>query len=339
MASAERAVPAPPGVDRGAVWRHVSLQNAPLILSLLILLGTTGLYIVFFNSNTGGLPGSFELTSLANTTLPLIFAALGQTVVVLTRGIDLSVGGMMDLSNSLAAAEMHATLGSELLWSAIIIAIGAAGGLLNGLLVVYARLQPILVTIATLSIFQGLAIAVLPQPGGAIPSAYTNVLTNPNQPTSLAYVALVILAWVAFRRSSFGIATFAVGNDQDAARARGIAVDRTKVCVYMLSGMLAAIAGLFLAASATAGDATTGDVYILQSIAAVVLGGISFAGGRGSGVGAVAGAFTLTLLVNVLFFAGINPLYQQFYQGLFLITAIVLGAGIARLGRAGRIGR
>jgi ribose transport system permease protein len=107
----------------------------------------------------------------------------------------------------------------------------------------------------------------------------------------------------------------------------------------MLSGMRAAVAGLFLAASATAGDASTGDVYILQSIAAVVLGGISFAGGRGSGIGAVAGAVTLTLLVNVLFFAGINPLYQQFYQGLFLITAIVLGAGIARAGRVGRVGR
>jgi ribose transport system permease protein len=336
MTGAEHLIAPPPGGDRRTVWRHISLQNAPLILSLLILLGTSGLYVVFFNSNTGGLPGSFELTSLVNTALPLIFAAIGQTVVVLTRGIDLSVGGMIDLSNSLAAAQMHATLGSEVLWSAIIIAVGAAGGLLNGLLVVYARLQPILVTIATLSIFQGLAIAVLPQPGGAIPNGYTNVLTNPNQPISLAYVAVVVLGWVAFRRSSFGIATFAVGNDQDAARARGIAVDRTKVGVYVLSGMLAATAGLFLAANATAGDATTGDVYILQSIAAIVLGGISFAGGRGSGVGAVAGAFTLTLLVNVLFFAGISPLYQQFYQGLFLITAIVLGAGIARLGRVGR---
>ncbi len=332
---AEQAIPTA-GPDRRLAWRHISLQNAPLILALLILVGTSGLYVIFFNSNTGGLPGSFELTSLVNTTLPLIFVAMGQTVVVLTRGIDLSVGGMIDLSNSLAAAEMHGSLGSEVLWSVIIIAVGAAGGLLNGLLVVYARLQPILVTIATLSIFQGLAIAVLPQPGGAIPNAYTNVLANPNEPTSLAFVAVVLVGWVVFRRSSFGIATFAVGNDQDSARARGIPVDRTKVAVYMLAGMLAAIAGLFLAASATAGDATTGDVYILQSIAAIVIGGISFAGGRGSGVGAVAGAFTLTLLVNVLFFAGINPLYEQFYQGLFLITAIVLGAGIARLARVGR---
>ncbi len=322
---------------RRDAWRHVSLQNAPLILALLILLGTTALYIIFFSAKIGGLPGSFELTSLVNTALPLVFAGVGQATVVLTRGIDLSVGGMIDLSNSLAAAQMGGSAASMVLWSAIIIAIGAAGGLLNGLLVVYARLQPILVTLATLSIFQGLALAVLPQPGGAIPNSYTNVLANPNQPTSLAYVVVVILAWVVFRRSSFGIAIFAVGNDEDAARARGIPVARTKVGAYVISGMLAAVAGLFLAATATAGDATTGDVFILQSIAAVVLGGISFAGGRGSAIGAVAGAFTLTLLVNVLFFAGINPLYQSFYQGLFLIVAIVLGAAVARLGQ--RVGR
>ncbi len=322
---------------RRDTWRHVSLQNAPLILALLILLGTTGLYIVFFSTKIGGLPGSFELTSLVNTALPLVFAGVGQAVVVLTRGIDLSVGGMIDLSNSLAAAHMGASVASMVLWSAIVIAIGAAGGLLNGLLVVYARLQPILVTLATLSIFQGLALAVLPQPGGAIPNGYTSVLANPNQPTSLVYVVVVVLGWVVFRRSSFGIAIFAVGNDQDAARARGISVARTKVGAYVVSGMLAGVAGLFLAATSTAGDATTGDVFVLQSIAAVVLGGISFGGGRGNVIGAVAGAFTLTLLVNVLFFAGINPLYQSFYQGLFLIVAIVLGAAVARLGQ--RVGR
>lgn len=322
---------------RRDAWRHFSLQNAPLMLALVILIGTAGLYVGFFSAKIGGLPGSFELTSLVNTALPLVFAAVGQAVVVLTRGIDLSVGGMIDFSNSLAAAKMGSSAASMVLWSAIIIAIGAAGGLINGLFVVYARLQPIVVTLATLSIFQGLALAVLPQPGGAIPSTYTKVLANPNQPTSLVYVVVVILGWIAFRRSGFGIAIFAVGNDEDAARARGIPVARAKVSAYMVSGMCAATAGLFLAATATAGDATTGDVFVLQSIAAVVLGGISFGGGRGSGVGAVAGAFTLTLLVNVLFFAGINPLYQTFYQGLFLIAAVVLGAAIARLGQ--RVGR
>ena len=320
---------------RRLAWRHISLENAPLILSLVILAGTTALYIGFFYGKLAAFPGSFELTSLVNTSLPLVFAAVGQTVVVVTRGIDLSVGGTIDLANSLAATEMGSSAASMILWSAIIICIGAAGGLINGLLVAYARLQPILVTLATLSIFQGLALAVLPQPGGVIPVGYTNTLTNPNQPTSIVFVVVVVLGWLAFRRSSFGISIFAVGNDAEAARARGLAVARTKVGAYVVSGALAATAGLFVAATSTAGDATTGDAFVLQSIAAVVLGGISFLGGRGSGVGAVAGAFTLTLLVNVLFFAGVNPLYQSFYQGMFLIVAVVLGAFVARLGRVG----
>src|ERR1700690_853502 len=266
---------------RRSSWQHFSLQNAGTLLALLILLGTVLLWIFYFHRKVGTFPGRFELTSLVNTATPLALAAIGQTLVVLTRGIDLSVGGVINLSKSLAASHMHSSLGSMIGWSIVVLLVGAAGGLVNGLVVAYARLQPILVTLATLSIFQGLALRVLPQPGGAIPNSYTNVLANPNQPTSLAYVVVVILAWVVFRRSSFGIAIFAVGNDEDAARARGIPVARTKVGAYVISGMLAAVAGLFLAATATAGDATTGDVFILQSIAAVVLGGISFAGGRG----------------------------------------------------------
>jgi len=104
-----------------------------------------------------------------------------------------------------------------------------------------------------------------------------------------------------------------------------------KIAAYVLSGMFAAAAGLFLAATTTSGDATSGDVFVLTSIAAVVLGGISFFGGRGNAVGTVAGAFVLTLLINVLFFANIDPLYQSFFQGLFLIVAVLLGTLIRRL--------
>jgi ribose transport system permease protein len=111
-------------------------------------------------------------------------------------------------------------------------------------------------------------------------------------------------------------------------------VRRVKVTAYALSGLLAAAIGLFLAASTTAGDPAAGDVYILTSIAAVVLGGIAFSGGRGSALGSIAGAFTLTVLTNVLFFAGIDPLYQSFFQGLFLFVAVLLGALLGRLVRA-----
>ena len=310
---------------------HFTIQSAPLLLALIILAGMTLLYIGLFYRDLSRLPGSFEWTTLVNTSMPLVCAAVGQSIVVLTRGIDLSVGGMIDLSNSIAATHMHDGAGSMVAWTLLVLLIGAAGGLLNGVLVAYGRLQPILVTLATLSIYQGLAIKVLPEPGGAVPIEYTKILANPNGPTGLVFVGVMIVLWLGLRRTRFGIGLFAIGNDQEAARAHGVPVLLVKVGAYVLSGVFAAAGGLFLAATTTAGDATSGDVFVLTSIAAVVLGGISFFGGRGSAIGAIAGAFVLTLLINVLFFAHIDPLYQSFFQGLFLIVAVLLGTMIRRL--------
>ena len=139
--------------------------------------------------------------------------------------------------------------------------------------------------------------------------------------------------WIALRRTATGVRIFAIGNDEYAARAHRIPVRRVKTTAYALAGMLAAASGLFLSATTTGGDAAAGDVYILTSIAAVVLGGVSFAGGRGSALGSIAGAFILTILTNVLFFAGIDPLYQSFFQGLFLFVAVLLGSALGSLMR------
>jgi ribose transport system permease protein len=314
-------------------FQHFTIQSAPLLLALIILAGMVALYVGLFYRQLSRLPGSFEWTSVVNTSMPLVFAAVGQSIVVLTRGLDLSVGGMIDLTNSLAATHMHSSTGSMLGWSLLILLIGAAGGAINGVLVAYGRLQPILVTLATLSIYQGLAIKVLPEPGGAVPLEYTKILANPNGPWGLVFVGVIVVFWILFRRTRFGVDVFAIGNDQEAARAHGVRVRLVKIGAYVLSGTFAAAGGLFLAATTTAGDATSGDVFVLTSIAAVVLGGISFFGGRGSAVGTVAGAFVLTLLINVLFFANINPLYQSFFQGLFLVVAVLLGTLIRRLVR------
>jgi ribose transport system permease protein len=313
------------GKRRGR-WSHFLAQNVPLLLAFFILAGTVVFYMVLFYASLGRFPGNFELTSTTNSAMPLVFATVGQTIVFLCRGIDLSVGGMMDISNSLAAVKMQGHgIGSMAGWSAIILLIGAVGGLLNGLLVAVGRLQPIVVTLATLSIFQGIAIKLLPQPGGKIPPSYTAFLTNTGYPSALLVVALLALFWLIFRRTSFGVAIYAIGNDEEAARANGVPTTRTRVGAYVMGGIFAAAAGLFLAATTTGGDATAGDSFTLTSIAAAFLGGTTIFGGRGSALGSIAGAFVLSILTSVLFFAGIDPLYQSFYQGLFLILAVVAG--------------
>ena len=308
-------------------------QNIGLVLALTMLIVAVLLYCLVYWIEQQALPGKFELTSTVNNTMSLVLCGMGQAFVVLTRGLDLSIGGIMDLANALAAVHIKDSIGSMIGWSILILAIGAALGLINGLLVAVGRLQPILVTLATLSIYQGVAIRVLPQPGGSIPPIFSSVLVNPNQPTALVYVLVVALIWYAFRRSSLGVSIFALGNDEQAARANGIDTVRAQVAAFTLSGLMSGAAGLFLAATATAGDATTGNGFTLSSIVAVVLGGMNLFGGRGSGIGVIAGAFVTTMIVNILFFSNIDPLYQSFYEGLFLVIAVVLGSLISRIMR------
>jgi ribose transport system permease protein len=311
--------------------RYGFAQNVPLILALTILFALFALYVGLFHGQLKTYPGVFEWTSIVNTAMPTVLVAVGQTIVVITRGIDLSLGGIIDVSNSLAAVHMHSSLGSMVAWSVIVLLLGMVCGTVNGVLVAYARLQPILVTLATLAILQGIAIKILPEPGGAIPDGYSNALANPAGPWSILYVVAIAGLWLVLRRTATGVRIFALGNDEYAARARGVPVKRVKTIAYALAGTLAAASGLFLAATTTAGDPAAGDVYVLTSIAAVVLGGVSFFGGRGSALGAIAGAFTLTILTNVLFFAGIDPLYQSFFQGLFLFLAVLLGGFLGYL--------
>ena len=321
----------PPVRARRPRLAHALAQNLGLLLAAAMLVLSLAAYCGLYYGAQGTLPGGFELTSTVNNTMPLVFAAVAQCLVVLTRGIDLSVGGVLDLTNAVAAIGLGDTVGSMVGGSLLVLLIGAACGLLNGVLVAYGRLQPILVTLATLSIFQGMAIRVLPQPGGQVPESYTAALANPSGPASLLYVALLVLLWRLLRRTRLGVGLYAVGNDEGAAAANGIDPRRTKVLTYMLAGTCSAMAGLFLAANATAGDATTGNGYTLTSIVAVVLGGVSLFGGRGSAVGAIMGAFVTTTIVNILFFAQIDPLYQSFYEGLFLVAAVLGASGIGRL--------
>src|SRR3954469_13505027 len=134
-------------------WQHALVQSAPLLLSLLILAGTLAVYIGLFESDLHRLPGNFEWTSLINNSLPLVFVAVGQTVVVLTRGLDLSVGGVIALSSAIVASHMHEGTASMLAWSLIGLAVGAGAGGINGVLVAYGRLPPLPVTLATLSLY------------------------------------------------------------------------------------------------------------------------------------------------------------------------------------------
>jgi ribose transport system permease protein len=318
----------------GLRLQYASAQNVPLILSIGILVAMVMIYLILFVLTQHHLPGNFELSTTLNNTMTVALAALGQTTIVLTGGIDLSVGGVVDVTNSLAAQMMHNSPGSILATTLLVLFIGAAAGCINGLLVTYGRLQPIIVTIATLSIWQGVALIILPQPGGTIPPGFSSLLAGNLAgivPASLLIFIVLILLWLVLRRTRFIVTLYAIGNDERAARANGAPVHLAKIGAYTLGGLFSGAAGLYLAAVATSGDATAGTPQTLTSIAAVALGGVSLFGGRGSAIGSLIGACILTLLLNVLFFAGINPQLQDFFQGLFLVLAVIISTLVRRL--------
>jgi ribose transport system permease protein len=272
------------------------------------------------------------LTTAANKGVLLAIVAMAQTLPVLMAGIDLSVGMVFVLANCLTS---HLVVGTPLqagLGVVAVLAVGALCGLINGLIIVYGRLQPIITTLATGIIYYGLALGLRPVPGGDVHAGLADALTGAilgGIPTLLlVLVAVVLLVWLPFRRSVLGRAAYAVGSSEAAAYMSGVAIGRTKIITYTLTSLLAAIAGLLLTFVTYSGEASSsiGGVYTLNSIAAVVIGGTSLAGGAGSAIGSIFGAFVLRTIGDLLFVFDLDPLWQPLFQGIILLTAVSLGA-------------
>lgn len=303
------------------------------MLGYSVLAATLAAYVAVYSTRLHHLPTLFDYTAILDAALPLVFVALGQSLVVLTGGIDLSVGGVMSMCVTLIATQVHGGALRSLAAVGAVLVVGAIAGAVNGLVVARGRIAPILATLATLSIYSGVALKILPEPGGSAPAGLTAAVANPSNPVALLWILLVAGSWFLFRRTLFGLRIFAVGSDESSARAVGVPAVRVKIAVYALSGLFSALGAIAYVATTTTGDPTAGSPFVLTSIAAVVVGGIAFRGGRGSAMGALAGALALTLVIDVLFFAGIDPLYQPLFQGLFLVVAVLLGGGLTLASR------
>jgi len=271
-------------------------------------------------------------TTAANKGVLLAIVAMAQTLVVLTSGIDLSVGMVMVLANCLASHIVVGSPGSTALGVLGVLAVGTLCGALNGLIVIFGRLQPIVTTIATGAIYYGAALALRPVPGGDVNPALADALTGQIAeivPASLvALLALVVLVWFPFRRSVVGRAVYAVGSSEIAAYMSGVPIRRAKFVAYTVAGLLASIAGLFLTFVTYSGEASAanGGTYTLYSIAAVVLGGVSLFGGSGSAIGAIFGALMFRTIGDLLFVFNVEPLWQPLFQGAVLMAAVCLGS-------------
>jgi ribose transport system permease protein len=311
-----------------SAWRYRLAEQGPVLIAIILFLGMFTLYI---SNHQAGLTANVATTA-ANKGVLFALVAMAQTLPVLTGGLDLSVGMVFVLTNCVASSIVQGTPLETALGVVGVLAVGLMCGLLNGIIIVYGRLQPIITTLATGAIYYGLALTIRPTPGGDINPDFADALTGPlpgGIPAVLALLLLVVLVvWVPWRRSVLGRAAYAIGSSEQAAYMSGVPIDRAKLLAYALSGLLASIAGLLLTCITYAGEASApiGGGYTLNSIAAVVIGGTSLFGGAGSAIGSIFGAFVLRTVEDLLFVFDMEPLWQPLFQGGVLLAAVSLGA-------------
>jgi len=311
---------------------HGERLRIHLMNQVAVLMACTmfGVLVVIYSSFRGGVFSLYELNTDAATTVPLLLAAAGQTIVLLRGGIDLSIGGVISLTTVLAATRFPGNDWSMACWIVAVVAIGGLAGAANGLLISLLRLQPFLVTLATWSMLAGTALIILPTDGGHIPDGWTTAgnLTAVGLSTPVWILILLGLFWCWFSRTRLGLAIRATGSAEKSAFLSGVSLPMIDISTYCLSGVFAALSGLFLVTQTATGSPTVGNDYILPTVAAAVIGGVSLFGGRGSLFGTILGAAILTVIGNLVFALQISSFWQPVASGVVLLIA-VLGSSLA----------
>jgi ribose transport system permease protein len=285
--------------------------------------------------------GAFEVRSIVAGTMTLALLAMAQTVIVISGGIDLSVGAMMVLVNCIAARFMlDQGIGSVALVAVLVVLIAMALSGLIGTIIVISGVPDIVVTLAASFTLAGLALVVLDGPGGGTNLTFQQVMVGDFDqplPSILWLAGILLLVWVPFKRSRLGIATYAVGSDRAAAFLSGLNVARTRVIAYVMAGFFSGLAGLVTTAFTGSGEprASIGATATLTSVAAVVLGGVALMGGSGTLLGPVLAAFSLALIPALMLGLGWDPNYAEVARGVIIIVVVMIG-GLLQIPRRSR---
>ncbi len=309
--------------------RYFLAHSRGALLALALFVAMFAVYVAY---HPAGLTIDVVSTA-ANKGVLLALVAMAQTLPILTAGLDLSIGMTFVLANSLASAVVLGTPTETALGVVLVLLVSLLCGALNGVIVVYGRLQPIITTLATGSIYFGLALVIRPSPGGDVNEALADALTYDPvlgvvPPSLLVLLATVVLVWLPLRRSTWGRAMYAAGSAEGAAYMSGLNVELGKFVAYTFAGLFAGIAGLMLTFMTYAGEANAalGGAYTLNSIASVVIGGTSLFGGAGGAIGSVIGAFVFRTIGDLLFVFDMDALYQPLFIGLVLLVSVSLGS-------------
>ncbi|MCX5688435.1 MAG: sugar ABC transporter permease YjfF [Planctomycetota bacterium] len=322
---------------------HQWVSRTPVLATWLLLLG-------LFAFGAASYPNFASVAVIRNLLVDNAFlavAAIGMTFVIISGGIDLSVGSVMAFSATLAAALIESAHLHPLVAAAVVLLTGLAFGLVQGLLIALLEVPPFMVTLAGMFLARGAAFAVHPQSRG-ITHPFVSATLNESlalhlplgprgiviPPTVIAMLVLVLLAWILLRHARFGRAVHAIGDDPAAAKLMGLPVARVKVQVYALCGCCSALAGLFFALYQQSGDPASCKGLELDVIAAVIIGGTLLKGGVGSVVGSLAGVMILGLIQTIISFQGdLSSWWTRIVAGGLVLVFLLLHGGVGVVGR------
>lgn len=291
--------------------------------------GIGGLYIVvaaFLLLYAWLFPGILSLGGFSKFTqnwFPLALVTMAQTLLMLNGGITLAIGPLVSLGAVIAATMMGGDAISAIGGIATVAAAGLLIGALIGMIVAYLRLPAIIVTLAGSFIIGGVALLILPRPGGFIPDWFSDLLAG-DTPFAFCLLVATLIGWKLLLATPVGLGIYAAGENPVGAFRSGVPVEVMKVAAFAISGLLATLAGLFVAAQTGSGDPVIGNPFTLNSIAGAVLGGVGFLGGKGTMRGAICGSLLLSVMINVMFFLGFPPVAQYVAQGLIIVGAVAI---------------
>lgn len=297
-------------------------QNLGTIAALIILI----VFVSVLN------PAFLQVNNLLNLMRQLIingFIALGMTFVILTGGIDLSVGSTLAFTSAIFAGLLQNGMATGLA-ILITLALGLALGLINGLLITKGKLAPFIVTLATMTIFRGLTLVYMDgRPISGPKDNFAFQFLGKGQVFGIPFqVILFLIVYIVLstllNKTSHGRKIFAVGGNEKASFISGIKIDKVKILVYVISALMAVISGLVLTSRLNSAQPTAGSAYEMDAIAAVVLGGTSMTGGSGSLTGTLIGILILGVLNNGLNLLGVSSFYQQIVKGVVILIAVLI---------------
>lgn len=303
--------------EAASALRPVIVRYASALIFLATVLAASQVSSVFLSpNNLGNVLSQIAITGIIG---------LGMTLVILTGGIDLSVGAVVALVSVLMTGTQQYGLFPSVI---VALAVGATVGWLNGVGVVYGRMQPFIMTLGMMTVARGVAFVYSGGAPMAVELEGLNVLGVSRflgVPTpGLIFAGLLVVAGIFMARFPAGRHIYAIGSNQDAARLAGVSVPRHLIGVYTFSGVMAAVGGIVFVAQQGVGMAVAGTGYELNAIAAVVLGGASLFGGEGTVYGTALGAAILGVLGNMMNLSGVNPFAQDLLKGVIIITVVLI---------------